>query len=61
MGGNMELATAPSMIVQLHRLIVNTALVLVQGLHLQHEVVAGVAEVAVEGRGHPVPVCHPWS
>ena len=38
-----------------------TAQVLVQGLQLQHEVVAGVAEVAVEGRGHPVPVCHPWS
>ena len=34
------------MIVQLHRLIVYTGLVLVQALQLQHEVVAGVAEVA---------------
>ena len=36
-------------------------LVLVQSLQLQDEVVAGVAEVAVQRRGRPVPVRHPCS
>ena len=36
-------------------------LLLVQSLQLQHEVVAGVAEVAVQRRGRPVPVRHPCS